>query len=576
MNKRKLETTSTPEAEMPPGKKRKQQPQQNQQLSKTSPPPPDAIPENFVSNRMNDLYLKTTRSNLNRTKSNTSTSVTAEDGTTPFSPKPETSTASTPTAAQKEVFRKQLKLLQKKKKQRDTAYLFKELPSDRFSKLGGLSEIIQQAEKKIMSPFKFPKLFKHLGSSPSSGILLHGPPGCGKTCMVHALIGELAAWGVNIHFFKVPCTELVTGVSGDSEKKLRGIFDEAKANGPAILFFDQIDVLFARHTDYTTDMMQRIQSQFFQCFDDLVRDNETFFMQKDIKKEDETEEDDVNMKEIEVENNKGKEKEIKPENKENPIKSDDPSSSSNIEGDQDGEASGANPVADPTKPKVPQGFVLVIGATNRIDLIDDRARQSERFGSEVIFKIPDFESRIEIIKVLSQPPLKLSPDFPFEKLAKFTPGFVGRDLKAVVKEATEVASERIKKKYFAVGASDATAKLENEKKFQNLDFVDEDCLTFEDFEAGLKNIKPVAIREGYCSIPDVSWEDIGGLESVVQELEDVIINPVKFEELYKNMNCFSKGDGVLLYGPPGCGKTLLAKAVAKTHGFVSLFFLVFL
>lgn len=204
-------------------------------------------------------------------------------------------------------------------------------------------------------------------------------------------------------------------------------------------------------------------------------------------------------------------------------------------------------------------MVCVIGATNRLDSIDAGLRRSGRFDREISIGMPDVNAREAILKLMCKK-LKLSGDFDPKKIAKITPGFVGADLSALATEAAGIAVERI----FVENNIEPDTKL-SEEELSKLNIV------MKDFEFAMKKIQPSAMREGFITVPNVTWDDIGALEEIREELQLSILEPINSPEKFERLG-LNTPTGVLLYGPPGCGKTLLAKAIASESGsnFISV------
>uniref|UniRef100_A0A8B9IS62 Nuclear VCP like n=1 Tax=Amazona collaria TaxID=241587 RepID=A0A8B9IS62_9PSIT len=362
---------------------------------------------------------------------------------------------------------------------------------------------------KMLIHVRHPEVYKHLGVVPPRGFLLHGPPGCGKTLLAQAIAGEL-----ELPMLKVAATEVVSGVSGESEQKLRELFEQAVSSAPCVLFIDEIDAITPKREVASKDMERRIVAQFLTCMDDL------------------------------------------------------------------------NNVAATTQ-------VLVIGATNRPDSLDPALRRAGRFDREIRLGIPDEAAREKILRTLCRK-LKLPESFEFHHLARLTPGYVGADLMALCREAAMctvnrvlIKSEQQKKKHIHTGGNAAeesvgigTDILDELQRLLDLlkkqDALPEEqlqklCIEMNDFIVALSSVQPSAKREGFVTIPDVTWADIGALEDVREELTMAILAPVRNPEQFKALGLTTPA-GVLLAGPPGCGKTLLAKAVANESGlnFISV------
>ncbi|XP_031452204.1 nuclear valosin-containing protein-like [Phasianus colchicus] len=392
-------------------------------------------------------------------------------------------------------------------------------PSVKFEDVGGNDETLKEICKMLIH-VRHPEVYLHLGVVPPRGFLLHGPPGCGKTLLAQAIAGEL-----ELPMLKVAATEMVSGVSGESEQKLRELFDQAMLNAPCVLFIDEIDAITPKREVASKDMERRIVAQLLTCLDDL------------------------------------------------------------------------NNVAATAQ-------VLVIGATNRPDSLDPALRRAGRFDREICLGIPDEAAREKILQTLCRK-LKLPESFDFLHLAHLTPGYVGADLMALCREAAMctvnrvlIKSEKQQRKYAQAGENTAeesvgieteslvrenTKQLPSKEELQSLldllkkpDPLPEEqlqklCIEMNDFIVALSSVQPSAKREGFVTIPDVTWADIGALEDVREELTMAILAPVRNPEQFKALGLTTPA-GVLLAGPPGCGKTLLAKAVANESGlnFISV------
>ena len=371
-----------------------------------------------------------------------------------------------------------------------------------FADIGGMDSTLVKVLDLLLH-LKHPEIYQHIGVTPPRGFLLHGPPGCGKTLLANAIAGQL-----KLPLIKLAATEIVSGVSGESESKLRDLFDQAMSNAPCILFIDEIDAITQRRDNAQKGMESRIVGQLLACMDEL--------------------------------NEKGNDKE---------------------------------------------GHVVVIGATNRPDTLDPALRRAGRFEREISMGIPDEQSRVAILKVMTAK-LNLETNFSLEALARKCPGYVGADMSSLCREAATLAVNRILKDLQCTSNVPYKNDPNHESSIDKLTFLlnwlnntaplSEEQLSsvsiaITDFDAALKVVQPSAKREGFATVPGVTWDDIGALNDVRDELELSILAPVNHPEITKALGLESPS-GILLCGPPGCGKTLLAKAVANQAGinFISV------
>jgi transitional endoplasmic reticulum ATPase len=198
---------------------------------------------------------------------------------------------------------------------------------------------------------------------------------------------------------------------------------------------------------------------------------------------------------------------------------------------------------------VGRGNVIVIGATNREDSIDPALRRPGRFDREIEIGVPDRDGRKEILQIHTRG-MPLSDDVDLNEIANSTHGFVGADLEALTREAAMNALKRV------------LPKIDLEKEEIPVEVLESLRVEKGDFIGAMKSVSPSALREIFVEVPDVKWEDVGGLEKVKQELKEAVEWPMKYPEAFKRMG-IRPSKAVLLYGPPGCGKTLLAKAAAS-------------
>ncbi|XP_028753337.1 cell division control protein 48 homolog C [Neltuma alba] len=363
----------------------------------------------------------------------------------------------------------------------------------RFKDLGGMKKVLEELKMEVIVPLYHPQLPRKLGVRPMAGILLHGPPGCGKTTLALAIANE-----TGFPFYQISATEVVSGVSGASEENIRELFSKAYKTAPSIVFIDEIDAIASKRENLQREMEKRIVTQLMTSMDQSSR-----LLQ--------------------------------------------PADSS--------ESSDALP-----------GYILVIGATNRPDAVDPALRRPGRFDREIFLGVPDEYAREEILSVLTRN-LNLEGSFDLRKIARSTPGFVGADLAALADKAGNLAMKRIihdRKHELSPDLLD-----EHDEDWWREPWLPEEMdklvIKMSDFEEAVKLVQPSSRREGFSSIPNVKWADIGGLDLLREEFERYIVRRIKYPEDYKEFGVDLE-TGFLLYGPPGCGKTLIAKAVANEAG----------
>ncbi|KAK5168309.1 Ribosome biogenesis ATPase rix7 [Saxophila tyrrhenica] len=354
--------------------------------------------------------------------------------------------------------------------------------------IGGMNEVLGQLKKSLVWPLLFPGKYNAMKVKLPNGILLHGPPGCGKTMISRAL-----ASAMGLPFVEILGPSIVSGMSGESEKAIRERFDEAKRNAPCLIFMDEIDAIAPKRDTSQSQMEKRIVAQLLVSMDELERDT--------------------------------------------------------------------------TKP------VMVLATTNRPDSLDPALRRGGRFDTEINIGVPNEQVRRSILQAQTRE-APLADDVDFKKLAKMTAGFVGADLHDLVSKAGSWQLER----YFTAMENqvyEQSMNLDHSEEVDSIyniikratrnDLEEPDeydmSMTMEAFLAVLPAITPSSKREGFATIPDVSWNDIGALENVRKELQVAIVEPITHPEKYAALGITSPS-GVLLWGPPGCGKTLLAKAAA--------------
>jgi transitional endoplasmic reticulum ATPase len=205
-----------------------------------------------------------------------------------------------------------------------------------------------------------------------------------------------------------------------------------------------------------------------------------------------------------------------------------------------------------------RGQVVVIGATNRVDAIDPALRRGGRFDREIEIGVPDKDGRLEILQVHTRG-MPLADGVDLDQFAESTHGFVGADLESLAKEGAMNSLRRLR------------PELDLEADEIDASILEKMRVTETDFKEALKGISPSALREVFVEVPDVTWEDVGGLEGTKERLRETIQWPLEYPEVFEQMD-MAAAKGVLLYGPPGTGKTLLAKAVANEaqSNFISI------
>ena len=331
-----------------------------------------------------------------------------------------------------------------------------------YDDVGGIEDTIQALREMVELPLRYPELFTRLGVDPPKGVLLHGPPGTGKTRLAQAVANESDA-----EFFTINGPEIMGSGYGESEKALREVFDQATKAAPAIVFIDEIDSIAPKRDRVPGEAEKRLVAQLLTLMDGLeARSN-----------------------------------------------------------------------------------LVVIAATNRPDAIDEALRRPGRFDREIVVGVPDEKGRREILGIHTRG-MPLGDKVDLAELAKATYGFVGADIAALAREAAIDAVRRI------------MPKIDLDERTIPPEVLDELYVGREDFLSALKRVQPSAMREVMVQVPNVGWDDIGGVDDAIDKLNEGIELPMKNPDAFHRLG-IRPAKGFLLYGPPGTGKTLLAKAVAK-------------
>ena len=331
-----------------------------------------------------------------------------------------------------------------------------------YDDIGGLGSAIDQVREMVELPLRHPELFQRLGIEPPKGVLLHGPPGTGKTLLARAVANEAEAT-----FFHIAGPEIMGRHYGESEQRLRDVFQEAQQSAPSIVFIDELDSIAPKREQVTGEVERRVVAQLLTLMDGLE----------------------------------------------------------------------------------PRQNVVVIGATNRIDAIDEALRRPGRFDREIVIGVPDQDGRRDVLAIHTRG-MPLAEDVDLDELARITYGFVGADLSALAREAAMDALRRVLPQ-INLKEEGIPAEIVENLKVERGDFMN-----------ALKRVQPSALREIMIQVPNVTWDDIGGLEDVRQVLEEGVELPLKNPEAFRRIG-IRPAKGFLLFGPPGTGKTLLAKAVAR-------------
>lgn len=334
-----------------------------------------------------------------------------------------------------------------------------------YEEVGGLRSEIKAMREIVELPLRHPELFGRLGVEPHSGILLYGPPGCGKTLLAKVLASESEA-----NMYSINGPEIMNKYYGETEARLRDIFKEAKDNSPGIIFIDEIDAIAPKREEAYGDVEKRVVAQLLALMDGLTD----------------------------------------------------------------------------------RGNVIVLGATNRPDSVDSALRRPGRFDREVEISVPNEDGRIEVLQIHTRG-MPLAAGVDLKDLAVELHGYTGADIKSLCREAAMKAIRRYLPKI------DLETERIPSEVLQSME------IKLIDFYDAMHEVVPTAMREFYVERPKVWWDDVGGLDDVKGALMDNLLVAMQEPEKFSKMG-IRPPKGALIYGPPGCGKTLIARALAAESG----------
>ncbi len=334
-----------------------------------------------------------------------------------------------------------------------------------YEEVGGLRQEVKAMREIVELPLRHPELFTRLGVEPHSGILLYGPPGCGKTLLAKVLASESEA-----NMFLINGPEIMNKYYGETEAKIREIFKEAKDNSPSIIFIDEIDAIAPKREEAYGDVEKRVVAQLLALMDGLTD----------------------------------------------------------------------------------RGNVIVLGATNRPEGVDPALRRPGRFDREFEISVPNEDGRLEILFIHTRG-MPVNDDVDLKDLASELHGYTGADIKSLCREAAMKSIRR-----YLPEIDLETEKIPSEV-LQSMQ------IKLMDFYDAMHEVVPTAMREFYVERPKVWWKDVGGLDKIKKALTDNLIVAMKEPSKFTKMGV-KPPKGALIYGPPGCGKTLLGRAVATETG----------
>ena len=334
-----------------------------------------------------------------------------------------------------------------------------------YEEVGGLRAEIKVMREIVELPLRHPELFTRLGIEPHSGILLYGPPGCGKTLLAKVLASESEA-----NMLAINGPEIMNKYYGETESKLRDIFKEAKEHSPSIIFIDEIDAIAPKREEAYGDVEKRVVAQLLALMDGLTD----------------------------------------------------------------------------------RGNVIVLGATNRPDSVDPALRRPGRFDREMEISVPNADGRLEVLQIHTRG-MPIADDVELKMLSSELNGYTGADMKSLCREAAMKSIRRYLPE-IDLETEKIPSKILQSMEIKIIDFYD-----------AMHEVVPTAMREFYVERSKIYWENVGGLDEAKKVLEENLIAAMNEPEKFLKMG-IKPPKGVLLYGPPGCGKTILARALSTESG----------
>ncbi len=318
----------------------------------------------------------------------------------------------------------------------------KGIPIVTYEDIGGLHEEIQRIREMVELPLRHPELFQRLGIEPPRGVFLYGPPGCGKTLLAKAVANESDA-----NFYVISGPEIMSKFYGESEARLREIFQKAQETSPSIIFIDEMDAIAPKREEVTGEVERRVVAQLLSLMDGMGS----------------------------------------------------------------------------------RGNIIVIGATNRPNAIDPALRRPGRFDREIEIGVPDKAGRYEVLQIHTRN-MPLAEDVDLKRLSDVTHGYTGADMASLCREAAMKALRRYIPEF----------NLEEERIPPET--LEKMVVKMDDFLSAYREITPTAMREVYVEVPQVHWNEVGGLKMVKQELMESVEWPLKKPEVFKKMGIKPPGE----------------------------------